>query len=434
MTGASYHPRVTTDPAIGLAAPDVLPLGPADASLAHNRDFKILLVGQGISAIGDAVSFTAMPLLILVLTGSGLAMGIVGVLQAVPDLLFGMVAGVLADRHDRRRMMLLADLGRAGLTALIPLSYVVGVPTIAVVFLVAAPMSILRSLFMAAYIASMPNLVGRSQLGRANSIFEVIYSVGFIIGPGIAGLLVATIGAAQTIALDAASYALSAVALFLIRRPLSLVRDHPPLDLAREIREGATYVFGHRPLRDAVAFFGTLSAVGAGLVPALAFFVVEEQGLEPTALGLILAAYGLGTFVGAVFMTRLRLRRAGPLLLAGNLVSGCALVAMAAFGTLPAMIGAGLVAGFVESVVVITYITLRASLSPDELIGRIGGTARTISLGLSPIGFVTAGLLIDAAGGGVTLATIGIALAATSALFALSRPLRAAVVQTHGVG
>ncbi len=418
-------------PETGLAAPIDVPADRRDEPLAHNRDFKVLLTGQGISAIGDAVSFTAMPLLVLALTGSGLAMGIVGVLQSIPDLLFGMVAGVLADRHDRRRMMLLADLGRAGLTALIPLSYVFGVSTIVVVFLVAAPMSVLRSLFLAAYTASLPNLVGRPQLGRANSIFEAIYSFGYIIGPGIAGLLVATIGAAETIAIDAASYALSAVALFLIRRPLTLVRDHPPLDLVREIREGAAYVVHHRPLRDAVAFWGAVSVISAGLVPALAYFVIEEQALDATALGLILGAYGAGTFLGAIFTTRLRLRRAGRLMLGGNLVRGLALVAVVAIGTLPAMMTAGLVAGFVDSVVLITYITLRAAASPDELIGRIGGTARTISLGLQPIGFVVAGLLIDAAGGGVTLASLGIALAATSGLFALSRPLRAADAQTR---
>ena len=81
--------------------------------LSRNRDFKVLLSTQGISSLGDAVSFTALPLLVLALTGSGLAMGVVGALQTLPDLVFGMVAGALADRNDRKRMMFLADLGRA---------------------------------------------------------------------------------------------------------------------------------------------------------------------------------------------------------------------------------------------------------------------------------------------------------------------------------
>ncbi len=392
--------------------------------LGQNRDFLTLLIGQGISAVGDAVSFTAMPLLVLILTGSGLAMGIVGVLQTIPDLVFGMVAGVFADRWDRRRMMLVADLGRAILTALIPLSVAVGAPTLAVVFLVAAPMSILRSFFLAAYTASLPSLVGRAQLGRANSIFEAIYSFGYILGPGLAGILVATIGAAQTIAIDAASYAASSVALFFIRRPLTAQRDHPPLDLLAEMRVGIAYVLGHRALRDAIAFWGLVSWISAGLVPAVTYYVVEEQGHEASVLGLILSAYGLGAFLGAIGTSRLPMRRAGRLLLGGNVARGLALVVLVASGSIGAMTASALVAGVVDSVVLISYITFRAAASTDDVIGRVGGTARTISLGLQPIGFIAAGLLIDAFGGGVTLVTIGLALVAMSGIFVLSGPLR----------
>ncbi len=415
---------VTPVPAHGLDAPAAPVPDLRPEPLAKNRDLKVLLVGQGISAIGDAVSFTALPLLVLALTGSGLAMGIVGVLQSIPDLVFGMIAGVLADRIDRRRMMLLADLGRAALTALIPLSYLVGAPTMAVVFLVAAPMRVLRSLFLAAYTAALPSLVGRAQLGRANSIFEAIYSFGYIVGPGIAGLLVATIGPGRTIAIDAASYAVSAIALFLIRRPLTVPRDHPPLDLRAEIREGITFIAAHPTLRDAIAFWGLVSVTSAGLVPALAFYVIKDRGLEASALGLILSGYGLGTFLGAIATTRLHLRRAGRLMLGGNLGRGAALIVLVATGSLAVMVGTAILAGLVDSVVLITYITLRAAASPDELLGRIGSTARTVSLGLQPLGFVAAGLLIDAVGGGVTLVTIGIALVATSALFVFSAPLR----------
>ena len=156
-------------PAEPAAQPLAEPIATLGLTLAQNRDFKVLLASQGISSLGDAVSFTALPLLVLALTGSGFAMGIVGALQTLPDLFFGMVAGAIADRGDRKRMMFLADLGRAGLTALIPLSVALGGPTMAVILLVAAPMSILRSFFLAGYTASVPALVGRSQVGRANS-------------------------------------------------------------------------------------------------------------------------------------------------------------------------------------------------------------------------------------------------------------------------
>ena len=413
------------DPALVLEAPvATVADDQRHESLGKNRDFLIFVVGQGISALGDAVTFTSLPLLVLILTGSGLAMGIVGVLQTIPDLLFGMVAGVLADRWDRRRMMLLADLGRAILTALIPLSVVVGAPTLTVVFLVVAPLSLLRSLFMAAYIAALPNLVGRPQLGRANSIIEAIFSFGFILGPGLAGILIATVGAAQTIAIDAASYAASSVALFFIRRPLTTRRDHPPLDLLAEMRVGIAYIASHRVLRDAIAFWGLVTWISAGIVPAVTYYVIEEQGYGAPVLGLILSAYGLGALLGAILTSRLPMRLAGRELLGGSVVRGLAFIVIVVSGSVAGMAGAALVAGIVESVVVITYITLRASASTDEVMGRVGGTARTIALGLQPVGFIVAGLLIDATGGGVTLATIGLALVAMSGVFVLSGPLR----------
>ncbi|MGZ6260252.1 MAG: MFS transporter, partial [Candidatus Limnocylindrales bacterium] len=95
---------------------------PSDAEVAperlrDNRDFVAVLSGQGISALGDAVTFTALPLLVFALTGSGVAMGVVAALETLPDLIVGLPAGALADRWDRRRMMLFADLGRGLLTA-----------------------------------------------------------------------------------------------------------------------------------------------------------------------------------------------------------------------------------------------------------------------------------------------------------------------------
>ena len=126
---------------------------------------------------------SAIVALILVLTGSGLAMGVVGVLSTLPDLIVGLPAGAYADRWDRRRMMLLADLGRAVLTALIPISVWLGGPTLALIFLVTFPLNVLRVLWLAAFTAAVPGLVGRGQIARANAIFEAFFNVGWIVGP-----------------------------------------------------------------------------------------------------------------------------------------------------------------------------------------------------------------------------------------------------------
>jgi predicted MFS family arabinose efflux permease len=397
--------------------------------LGANRDFRIVLGSQAVSAIGDAVSFTALPLLVLALTGSGLAMGIVGALQALPDLFFGMVAGALADRTDRRRMMFLADLGRAGLTALIPLSVFVGGPTMLVILIVAAPMSVLRALFLAGYTASVPALVGRSQIARANSYFEALYSVGYIVGPAIAGVLATTIGPGPTLAIDAVSFGLSGLALALVRRDLRAPVDRAPASLVADIREGIEFIVHHPLLRTMILFWGIVSVSTAPLVSALAVHITRDLGLEATVLGLILTAYGAGTVVGSLLSARATHRPVAPTLLGGTLVTGCMLLAVTVTDQVPILLVVAAVSGIAQSMVLVTYITVRTAYSPDALLGRIGSTARTISLGLQPIGLLIGGALIDLTSGSTTIAVMGAGLALVSLAFVPVRTLRQAVIQ-----
>jgi MFS transporter, ENTS family, enterobactin (siderophore) exporter len=405
-------------------------VGTPELPLASNRDFKVVLSSQAVSALGDGVSFTALPLLVLALTGSGLAMGVVGAVQALPDLAFGMFAGALADRSDRRRMMFLADLGRAGLTALIPLSVALGGPTMVVILLVAAPMSVLRAFFLAGYTASVPALVGRSQVGRANSVFEAIYSLGYIVGPAIAGVLAATIGPGPTLAIDAVSFALSALGLAFVRRDLRAPVDRPRQPLLTEIREGIDYILGVPPLRTIIAYWGCVAICFAPLVTALAVRVTRDLGQAPSVLGVLLAAYGVGTVAGSLVSARVIGRvPPGIVLLGGSFVIGVALIVMALATDVPVLLGVGLVAGVAQSMVLVTYITLRTAYSPDALLGRIGSTARTISLGLQPIGLLVGGALIDRVGGSATIAVMGFVVLAVSLAFTPVAALRGASLQ-----
>ena len=395
-----------------------------DQPLSRNRDFQVVLTAQAVSALGDAVSFTALPLLVLALTGSGVAMGVVGALHALPDFLFGMVAGVIADRSDRKRMMILADLGRAGLTALIPLSVALDGPTMAVILIVAAPISVLRSLFMSAYTASVPGLVGRSLIGRANSVFEAVYSVGFILGPAIAGVLAATIGPGPTLAIDAASFAVSALALGFVRRELRAPVDRPRGSVVAEIREGIDFIRGHRLLRSAIAFWSCVSVAIAPVVAALAVHITRDLGMTEAILGLTLMAFGVGTVVGALVAARSTRRPPAPILLGGTLVLGASLVVVGVTELVPALLAAAFAFGIAQSLVLVTYITLRAVQTPDELLGRVASTARVLSLGLQPVGLLVGGLLIDLTNGSTTLVVIGVALAVLSAAFLPVRALR----------
>src|SRR5215212_8979845 len=310
-----------------------------DEPLLRNRDFLTLLASQSVSVGGDAVSSTALPLLVLALTGSGLAMGIVTAINTVADFVFGTIAGAVADRGDRKRMMFLSDLGRAILTALIPLSVLFGGPTMAVVLIVSGPMAILRGFFRAGYLAAMPNLVGRSQLARGNGILETAFSASFIVGPALAGFLVTLIGPGETLALDAASYAISSVGLVLIRRDLKAPADRPPSRIVDDIREGIVYVARHPLLRAVILLFASTSAVLTPVAAALTFRIVRDLDQSPAAFGLTLTGLGVGTMVGALWATRLghaaNVRRVALLAV---FLMGLPLVAAAAIPSLPAIV------------------------------------------------------------------------------------------------
>jgi MFS family permease len=404
-------------------APDVDDPSP----LRRNRDFRVVLVTQGVSSLGDAVSSTALPLLVLALTGSGVAMGIVGALQLLPDFAFGMVAGALADRSDRKRMMFGADLGRAVLTGLIPLSVLVSGPTMAIIVLVAAPMSVLRSLFRAGYIASVPGLVGRPYLTRANATFETVASAGFILGPAIAGVLASVIGPGPTLAIDAASFAVSSLGLILVRRPLRAASGRPPTRIVDDIREGIVFIVGHPVLRILILVWSVMTIFIAPIVPALAFRITRDLGDSPAILGLVLSAYGVGTVGGSLALTKLGGRnRTAAFLLGSQFVMGLGLIGIALSGAVAAMIAFALLAGISESLMTVTYITARAAHSPDHLLGRVGSTARVISLGLQPLGMLAGGVLIDATNGTTTIAVMGAAICALALGFAPVRALRQA--------
>ena len=404
----------------------------ADAPLRGNRDFWVVLVGQGISSFGDAITNTALPILVLALTGSGLVMGVVGVLSTLPDLVIGLPAGAYADRWDRRRMMLLADLGRALLTAVIPLSVWLGGPTMVLILLVTVPLNVLRVLWMAAFTAAVPGLVGRGQIARANAIFEAFFNVGWIAGPALAGFFAALIGPGPTIAIDAVTFAVSAGALLLVRRPLRPAARTEPTHLLADIREGISYVLRQPTLRAVLALWTTVSVIYAGLTSGLIFYVTIDRGLGSSVVGLVLSAFAVGSLGGSLVAARMAFRAVGPVMLVGTVVMGLTIVVVALDAPIPVLVGASLVAGILDANVLVSYLTLRTQLSPDALLGRVGATARTLSVGLMPIGALVAGALLDAIGGTATLALMGGASIAAGLGFALLPDVRHARVPRRG--
>ncbi|MFH0751593.1 MAG: MFS transporter [Chloroflexota bacterium] len=431
------HPATTPGP--GGAEEEPLHLAPAvasppiaDAPLRGNRDFWVILLGQGISSFGDAITNTALPILVLALTGSGLAMGIVGVLSTLPDLVIGLPAGAYADRWDRRKMMFVADLGRAVLTAVIPISVWLGGPTLGLILLVTFPLNALRVLWLAAFTAAVPGLVGRGQIARATAIFEAFFNVGWIAGPALAGFLATAIGPGPTIAVDAVTFAVSASALLFVRRSLRPEARSEPTHLVADIRQGISFVARQPTLRAVIALWATISVIYAGLASGLIFYITIDRGLGPDVVGLVLSAFAVGALGGALAAARMTFGAVGRVMLVGTVGMGLALVVVALDAPIPVLVGAALAAGILDANVLVSYLTLRTQLSPDALLGRVGATARTLSVGLMPIGALVSGALLDAIGGSATLLLMGVAAIAAGLGFALLPNVRRARVPQRG--
>ena len=419
-----------TDP--GTAQPSAGPDPPpashqptvASGGLWANHDFRVVLGGQILSAFGDALTITAMPLLVLSLTGSAALMGIVAALQMLPDLILGLVAGAVADRWDRRRLLVWADAGRALLTLTIPVAFWLGLPTLVVILAVVVPINVLRLLSDAALSSAIPGLVGRDHLQRANGYLEATLSVPFIVGPAVAGVLVATIGAAATLALDAGSFAASAVAAALIRRRLLPERTSEVGNLVAEIREGLAFVWHHAVIRAIIGYWTVIQVATAALIPTLAYYVTIDRGFGPVLFGLVGSAWSGGYLIGSLVGGRLdRPGAAARMAIAGG-IGGVAVGAMAIAAFPLALLAAGAIVGASVAVIFVSYATLRVLSTPDGLLGRVGSTARTLTFGLQPVGLLASGVITDAAGGGSALVVMSVIILFSTVVFGRSRTVR----------
>jgi predicted MFS family arabinose efflux permease len=261
---------------------------------------------------------------------------------------------------------------------------------------------------------------------RANAIFEAVFNVGWIVGPALAGFLAAAIGPGPTIAIDALTFVVSAASLLLVRRPLRAEGRTEHTHILAEIREGIGFVARQPTLRAVIALWTTTSVIAGGLVPALIFYLMIDRGFGSEVVGAVLSAFALGSLGGSVLAARLAIRVVGRTMLAGSLVIGLTLLVLAAPVPAWLAVAGAFVAGVVNANILVSYLSLRTLLSPDELLGRVGATARTLSVGLIPIGALATGVLLDGIGGSATLALLGAATMAAALGFGLLPVVRRA--------
>ncbi|WP_052890135.1 MFS transporter [Thermogemmatispora carboxidivorans] len=372
-----------------------------NVSLWRHPNFLKLWIGQSVSLFGDQITLLAVPLVAVVtLHVPAAQLGFLGATETAPILVLGLMAGVWVDRLPRRLLLIGADLGRAVLLLLIPLAAWLGLLHMLILYIVAFGVGTLSVFFGVAYQAFLPTLLPREQLIEGNSKLEISRSGSQVAGPAIAGFLMQFVTPPFAILLDAGSFLWSALCVSLIRAQ----EPGPPprreqRHLWAEMMIGLRFVFGNPILRAIAGCTGTANLFGSVITTILVLYLVRDLGATAGLLGIISASSNLGFLFGATLARRTATRFGLGRTLVGApiLASIGALLIPLARGPLmlavPLLIGAQFLGSLGGTIYSINQLTLRQTITPERLQGRMSASMRFIVIGAMPIGALLGGML-----------------------------------------
>ncbi len=368
---------------------------PTSAGLWRNRDFVVLWSGQCVSVVGSGISQLAFPLLVLALTGSPAAAGLVGAVRALPNFLFGLPAGALIDRWDRKRVMIICDTVRALSLASIAVALAIGHLTLTQLFINGFLEGTLFVFFTLANLAAIPRIVSEEQLPEANAATNTAFGVATLVGPLLGGTFFAVTHALPFVA-DATSYAVSVASLFMVRAAFQRITRNVELSALRaEILEGLHWLLSHPTLRFVAVLNAGFNFVFAG-VGLLVIVLAQRLHAGGVVIGLIFTVSGIGSILGAVVSARvyrwLGFSRVMTLeVWLPTLLWPLMLV-------VPNPLAFGIIMGglFVGSQVYQNaQLNYRLAVTPDALQGRVNSAFRLIVMSCSPLGQLATGFLLQ---------------------------------------
>jgi len=360
-----------------------------------NPSFVRLWSSVGTSNLADGMSVAAAPLLAASLTRDPTLVAGLTVAQRLPWFLFSVLTGVLADRMDRRRALAVANTLRAGSLGALGLALSLGWSSLWLLYAAFFLMGVAETLFDNASFAIVPNVVKRDELGKANSrLYTTTVLSNEFVGPPLGSFLFAALVAAPFL-LGSGLYAASAVlALMIHRRPSSEAASaKPPTSLWQDVKVGFAWFWRHPVLRTLSLWAGVSNLVSGAVYGILVLFAQERLGLTDVGYGLLLAVGSLGGLVGGVsagWLTR-KLEPGTLMLLTNLLVAG----SYAGVGLSRSAVVVGVLFTFISFVFLVQnvmVVSLRQTLIPDALLGRVTSAYRMVVLTGLPLGALLGGL------------------------------------------
>jgi MFS family permease len=377
-------------------------------SLRRHRNYRLFFAGQIVSVAGTWMQNIALAWLVIELSSSPLAVGALAFCRFVPFLLFGLVAGVLIDRFDTRRL-LVATQGAAMLVSIaLAIVTLAGWATLPVVYVLAAVGGLVLVFDAPGRQTLTFQMVGQSELQNAVALNSGLFNASRVVGPAIAGLLIAAVGTGMCFVVNAISFLAVLVALYLMREDeLFPVEKRPDTKVVAGIREGLVWAV-HTPLARIVLVVVTVvSLVGFNfhvLVPLLA-----SQTLHVGAgtFGVLSAAFGLGALVGA--LATASLREASPRVFVGGAVGfSLAMVGLALVHSVDLALVLLLLLGMFFALFTSSANALVQLSSPAHLRGRVMSLYLFAFAGLAPVGGLVAGFLAEQGGTSLAFGVAGL--------------------------
>jgi predicted MFS family arabinose efflux permease len=362
--------------------------------LRRNRDFVLLQAGQLFSTAGTQATQIAYPLLVLALTHSPARAGVVGFASIVPYVLFALLAGVAADRWNRRMLMLTADGVRIAAIGSLVVALALGRLTFAQIAIVAFVEGTGFVFFNIAEVGALRSVVPAAQLTDAAAAEQARYATVTLVGPSAGGALFG-LGRAWPFVADVISYGFSVVSLLAMRTPFQEEREADTTRMRSQVAEGFRWLWAQPFLRTCALIFAGVNFTFQGMF--LVFVVVARRhGLTSGGIGACIALFGacslLGSFAAPRITRALSMRTIVVVNMWLNVLIGAFVVVPSVYVLLAAVV----TVSFLTPAGNAAIIGYRTAVTPDRLIGRVSSVARNIAFAASPLGPLAAGFLLGA--------------------------------------
>ncbi|MDQ3342886.1 MAG: MFS transporter [Actinomycetota bacterium] len=410
-----------------------LPLAGGTFRSLRVPNYRLFFAGHAVSVAGTWMQRVAQDWLVLELTDSGVALGIATALQFLPTLLLGMWGGLLADRYDKRHLIIATQVAQAVLAGVLGLLAVTGLVELWMVYVLALLLGIVTVVDSPTRHAFSAELVPPDDYVNAQGLNGTIHNAGRLVGPAIAGVLIATVGVGPAFLINAVSFA-AVIAALLRMDPAQLHREPADPKSPHQVREGLVYVWDRPVLRFTIVVVAIVGLFGQNLRVVLPLLASRTFGQGAQAYGWLMAMVGLGAIAGAL-VSASRTRTSPATLLWSCGAFGVVTVVAAAAPTLPLALAAMVLLGFCNISVNTVARTLLQLTAERRVHGRVMALHALVSIGSTPFGGFLSGWVGDHFGARQALAMGGIAALGVAAAYLprLGRLETGAAVDTVGV-